>query len=57
VRDQHDRKPLLAPEAIEQPDDPRLHRDVERRRRLVSDDQPRTARERDRDRDPLPHPA
>src|SRR5436189_2410716 len=34
-----------------------LHGDVERRRRLVRDQELRPARERDRDRDPLPHPA
>ena len=57
VRDQDDRELVLAPQAVEQPQDPRLHRHVERRRRLVRDQQPRPAGERDRDRDPLAHPA
>ncbi len=35
----------------------RLHRHVERRRRLVADEEARLARERPRDRDPLPLPA
>ena len=57
VRDQHDRELVLAAEPVEQAQDPRLHGDVERRRRLVGDQQPRPAGESDRDRDPLPHPA
>ena len=48
---------VLAAEAVEQPEDPGLHGDVERRRRLVGDQQLRTAGEGDRDRDPLAHPA
>ena len=36
---------------------PGLDRDVERRRRLVGDEQVGLAGQRDRDLDPLPHPA
>ena len=39
VRDQDDRQVVLAAQAVEQPQDPRLHRHVERRRRLVGDQQ------------------
>ena len=57
VRDQDHREVVLAAEAVEQPEDPGLHGDVERRRRLVGDQQLRPAGEGDRDRDPLAHPA
>ena len=57
VRDQDDREVVLAPQPVEQPQDAGLHRHVERRRRLVGDQQPRPAGERDRDRDALAHPA
>ena len=39
VRDQDDREVVLAPEAVEQTQDPRLHGHVERGRRLVGDQQ------------------
>ena len=57
VGDQDHREIVLAAQAVEQPQDPRLDGDVERRRRLVGDQQLRPAGESDRDRDPLPHPA
>ena len=57
VRDQHDRELVLATEPVEQAQDPGLHGDVERRRRLVGDQQSRPAGEGDRDRDPLAHAA
>ena len=57
VRDEDDREARLAPEPVEQADDPGLDGDVERGRRLVGDEQPRPAGERDGDRDPLAHPA
>ena len=41
VRDEDDREAGLAPESVEQADDPGLDRDVERGRRLVGDEQPR----------------
>ena len=41
----------------QQVEDLRLHRDIERRGRLVGDQQPRLARDRDRDRHPLAHAA
>ena len=57
VRDQDDREVVLAAQAVEQSQDPRLNRDVERGRRFVGDQQAWAAGERDRDRDALPHPA
>ena len=53
VRDEEVRDALVALELDEQVEDRRLHRDVERRGRLVADDDPRLAGERARDRDPL----
>ena len=52
-----DREVVLAAQPVEQPQDPGLDGDVERGRRLVGDQQLRPAGERDRDRDPLAHPA
>ena len=49
--------PLLGLELDEQVEDRRLDGDVERRRRLVADDELRVARERARDRDALLEPA
>ena len=48
---------VLAPEALEQRDDLRLHRDVERGRRLVGDDELGLGAERERDDDALAHAA
>ena len=57
VRDEQQRQiePLL--ELAQQLEHLRLDRDVERRRRLVGDDQRRSAGERDRDHHALPHAA
>ena len=48
---------VLSPQPVEQAEDPGLDGHVERGRRLVGDQQLRPAGERDRDRDPLAHPA
>src|SRR4051794_13373523 len=55
--DQDDCELVLASRPVEQAQDPRLHGDVERGRRLVGDQEAGLARECDRDRDALPHPA
>ena len=57
VRDQHHRRAVLARQPLEQGDDLRLDRHVERGRRLVGDDQPRLGAERERDHHALAHPA
>ena len=57
VGDQHDRRAVLLAQALEQRNDLRLDRDVERRRRLVGDDQLRLAGEREGDHDALAHAA
>ena len=57
VRDQHHRGAVLAAQPLQQLDDLRLDRDVERGRRLVGDDEPRLRRERERDHDALAHAA
>jgi hypothetical protein len=57
VRDEDDRELVLPPQPVEQAQDPRLNRHVERRRRLVGDEQLRPARERDGDGDALAHAA
>ena len=57
VRDEDVREVELVLQVVEQVDDLRLDRDVERRDRLVGDDQPRAQRERPRDADPLALPA
>ena len=49
VRDEEDGEPEVALEVLEQPQHLRLHHHVERRRRLVGDQQLRVARERERD--------
>ena len=54
VRDEDVRQPELRLEVLEQVEDLRLHRDVQRGDRLVGDDQLRVERERPRDPDPLP---
>ena len=54
VRDEDVGEVELVLEALQQVQDLRLHRDVERRDRLVADDQLRLERERARDADPLP---
>ena len=54
VRDEEIREPEVVLEVLEQVQDLRLDRDVERRDRLVADDQLRVERERARDPDPLP---
>ncbi len=53
VRDEDVGEAELALEVLQQVQDLRLHRDVERRDRLVADDQLRLERERARDADPL----
>ena len=57
VRDQDQRHVALGDERLQQLEDLRLDRHVERRRRLVGDQQLRLAGERHRDHRPLPHPA
>ena len=57
VRDQHHRRAVIAAQALQQRDDLRLDRHVERGGRLVGDDQLRSARERERDHDALAHAA
>ena len=54
VRDEDVGQAELPLEILEQIEDLRLHRDVERRDRLVADDELRVHRERARDADPLP---
>ena len=53
MRDEDVGQVELALEILQQVEDLRLHRDVERRDRLVADDQLRLERERARDADPL----
>ena len=57
VGDQHDGRAVLAAEALQQRDDLRLHRDVERRRRLVGDDELRLGAQGQRDHHALAHAA
>ena len=57
VRDEDVGEPELLLQVLQQVEDLRLHRDVERRHRLVAEDQLRVDRERARDADPLPLPA
>ncbi len=57
VRDDHDRHPELALQALEQRENLRLHGHVERRRRLVGDQQLRLVGERHRDHRALAHAA
>ena len=57
VRDQEDAHAAPAPQVLDQPEDLRLDRDVERRRRLVSEEDRRLAGERHRDHHALAHAA
>ena len=57
VGDQQHREARLARSRSSSSDDPGLHGDVERGRRLVGDEQPRPADQGDRDRDALAHAA
>ena len=57
VGDEHDRGAVLLAQALEQRNDLRLDRDVERRRRLVGDDQLGLAGQRQGDDDALAHAA
>ena len=57
VRDEQVGQAELALQVAQQVDDLRLHRDVERRHRLVADDQARVERERAGDADALALPA
>ena len=57
VGDHDERRAGVLHELLEQGEDLGLDRHVERRRRLVGDEQPRLARQRHRDERPLPHPA
>ena len=57
VRDQEDRRAVVALQPLHQLEDLRLDRHVERRRRLVGDQERRVARERHRDHHALAHPA
>jgi hypothetical protein len=57
VRDEHDGHVHLVLQLPDELEDLRLDGDVERRRRLVGDQQPRLARQRHRDHHALAHPA
>ena len=57
VADQDDRRAEFFLDAPQGLDDLPLHHDVERARRLVGDDHARPQADRDRDHDPLFHPA
>jgi hypothetical protein len=57
VGDQHHRGAVVAAQPLQQLDDLRLDRHVERRRRLVGDHEPRAPGQRQRNHDALPHPA
>ena len=57
VGHQHYRRAMIAPEALDQRDDLRLHGDIERGGRLVGDDQFRLGADRKRDHDALAHAA
>src|SRR6266480_3894906 len=57
VRDQHHRRAAFARDALHEHDDLRLHRHVERRGRLVGDQQDRLRGERERDDHALAHAA
>ena len=57
VGDEHDRHVAVAALLADEVEDLRLHRDVERRRRLVGEQQLRSAGEGDGDHHPLTHPA
>jgi hypothetical protein len=55
--DEQDRQPAIAPQIVEQRQDLRLHRDVERRGRLVGDDHLGVVGQRHGDADALAHAA
>ena len=57
MRDEDQRKPEVAAECVEQLEDLRLHHHIQRRRRLVRDQDARIARQRHRDGRALAHPA
>src|SRR6185437_59535 len=57
VGDQHDSRAMVAAELLDEGDDLRLDRHVERRGRLVGDDELRIAAQRQRDDDALAHAA
>jgi hypothetical protein len=57
VRDEDHRQLVLAAQPFEQSQDAGLHRHVERCRRLVGDQELRSARQRNRDRNALSHAA
>ena len=57
VRDEHERRAELAGHALELVEDRPLHRDIERRGRLVGDQQLGVAGQPDRDESPLAHAA
>ena len=57
VRDEQHRHAVLVLQPAQELEDLRLHGDVERRRRLVGDQELRAARDRHRDHDALPHAA
>ena len=56
VRDEQDRHPELLLQAVEQLENLRLNRDVQRRRRLIGNQHLRVADERHRNHHALPHP-
>ena len=56
MRDQNDRRPELRLQIRKQVQDLRLHRHIQRRRRLIGDQQIRVVHQRHRDHRPLPHP-
>ena len=57
VRDQHDGRAMLRAQALQERDDLRLHRNIERGGRLVRDHQLGLGGERERQHDALAHPA
>jgi hypothetical protein len=57
VADEQHREPVLALQPAQQVDDRPLHHHVEPGRRLVQHDEPGPEQQRERQHDPLPHPA
>jgi len=56
VRDEQHRQPMLPPQPIQQRQNLRLHCNIQRRRRLIRDQQPWPVHNRHRDQNPLPLP-
>ena len=57
MRDEQHRQTMSVPQLLQQFQNLRLDRDIERRRRFIGNQQSRTVHNRHRDHDPLPHPA